>query len=65
MVSGLEIKIEMDVVSNQHGDENRGLENDDTGPRKKGREIEGQRSDLGGNLILKDGMRIKKKRARS
>lgn len=35
MVSGLEIKIEMDVVSNQHGDENKGLENDDTGPRKK------------------------------
>lgn len=55
MVSGLEIKIEMDVVSSQHGDESRGLENDDTGPRKKGRET-GQRSDLGGNLILKDGM---------
>lgn len=40
MVSGLEIKIEMDVVSNQHGDESRGLENNYTGPRKKGRETE-------------------------
>lgn len=55
-MSVLEIKIEMDVVSNQHGDESRGLENNYTGPRKKGRETEGQRNDLGGNLILKDGM---------
>ena len=55
-MSGLEIKIEMDVVSNQHGDESRGLENHYSGPRKKGRETEGQRSDVGGNLILKDGI---------
>lgn len=56
MVSGLEIKIEMEVVSNQHGDESRGLENGYTGRRNKDRETEGQRSDLGGNLILKDGL---------